>query len=498
VTEPTSIAEARGIAGIGPGDVIAGKYRIDEVLGAGGMGVVFLARHTLLNGPIALKFLSRDFVGNAQAVSRFHREAQAAARLKSENVVRVFDVGVHESGSPFIVMEHLEGGDLGRLLRSEGRLPVERAVDLMLQACSAMAEAHREGIVHRDLKPSNLFCVPRAGGRFTLKIVDFGISKLASADQSMTVTGNFIGSPAYMSPEQMDAPNRVDERADIWSLGVVLYECVTGKLPFSASSYPEICLSVTQKSPVRPREHRGDLPPALERVILKCLEKDREKRFASALELAGALREFAGPASDFPPESAGTTSAATVFSASNRPLRRAPLLPSFSLTQPSWVRSDRPTSDRRPALRVGAAVVGAAALAGLIVWSFSRDTSAPHAAGPGGASARAAVNASSPVSPPTPPRVTPTPPRVEVAVRPLATPSIALPTPSVRVLPSAGAAASVAPRPTTVPAPAANARPAGSSAKPVSSASLEAAPRPRPAPVKPPADRDAKSPTWTR
>jgi serine/threonine-protein kinase len=236
VTLPTTIGELRGIAGIGPGDVIAGKYRIEAVLGAGGMGVVFLARHALLGGPVALKFLSRDFVGNPQAVSRFHREAQAAARLKSEHVVRVFDVGVHESGSPYIVMEQLDGGDLQRLLRNEGRLSVEHAVDLALQACSALAEAHRAGIVHRDLKPSNLFCVPRADGRFTLKIVDFGISKLASADESVTVTGNFIGSPAYMSPEQMDAPNRVDERADLWSLGVVLYECVTGKLPSSAAA----------------------------------------------------------------------------------------------------------------------------------------------------------------------------------------------------------------------------------------------------------------------
>jgi serine/threonine-protein kinase len=488
VTEPTSSTEGRGITGVGPGDVIAGKYRVHEVLGAGGMGVVFLARHTLLNTPVALKFLSRDFVGHSQSVSRFHREAQAAARLKSEHVVRVFDVGVHETGSPFIVMEHLEGGDLGRLLRSVGSLPVELAVDLLLQACSAMAEAHREGIVHRDLKPSNLFCVPRADGGFSLKIVDFGISKLVSTDQTMTVTGNFIGSPAYMSPEQMDAPGRVDQRADVWSLGVVLYECVTGKLPFNASTYPEMCISVTQKPPLPPRQHRKDLPVALERVILKCLEKDRERRFGNTDELAAALREFAAPGSESSDATAARVSgAATVFSASNRPQRRGPRLPSFSLTQPSWVRSDRPSSGRRPSLWLGAAAVMAVLAAGMIAWSLARGSSEPHSAKSAGSAASAVASAA--LAAPRP-AATPT---VTAQVRPLVELAPVAPPPEVAPAPSVMQGAS----PSTSSAPSA-ATAGANQARSVAGGPTASVRGPRPAQARPPAERDSRSPTWTR
>ena len=278
---------------IEPGDLIAEKYRVERVLGAGGMGVVLLARHIHLDDAVALKVLSPELLGNEQAVARFRREAQAAAKLKNEHVVRVFDVGVHENSLPYLVMEYLEGGDLSGMIRSVGALGVEQAADVLIQACSAVSAAHRAGIIHRDLKPSNLFCVPRADGWVTIKVLDFGISRVSAEpgvdQQGITVTGNVVGSPSYMSPEQMRSSNRVDPRTDIWSLGVVLYECLTGKLPFPATTYPEVCVKVAQDPP----EPLVGVPPALAAVVLRCLEKDRERRFGTADELALALVDFA-------------------------------------------------------------------------------------------------------------------------------------------------------------------------------------------------------------
>ena len=284
--------------GIEVGEIVAGKYRIEAVLGAGGMGVVFAARHIALNGQFALKFLSSQALGNSQAVGRFYREAQAAVKLRSEHAVRVFDVGTHENGLPYLVMEYLEGTDLGQLLQTTGPLPIAEALDYVMQACAAIADAHSAGVIHRDIKPSNLFCVTRQEKSLLVKVLDFGISKVTDAlagDQGITVTGNFLGSPSYMSPEQMRAPDRVDYRSDIWSLGVVLYECLTAKLPFPANTLPEACLRVVQEPPIPPSHYRPDLPAGLEAVILRCLEKDRDARVPSANALAEALRSFQAP-----------------------------------------------------------------------------------------------------------------------------------------------------------------------------------------------------------
>lgn len=358
--------------GIGVGDVIADKYRIESVLGAGGMGVVFSARHTTLNGQFALKFLSREGLLSSQAIGRFYREAQAAARLRSEHAVRVFDVGTHSNGLPYIVMEYLEGSDLGRLLRATGQLPVTEAVDYMLQTCAAIADAHKAGIIHRDLKPSNLFCVTREDKSVMIKVLDFGISKVTNAqpnEEAVTVTGNFIGSPSYMSPEQMKAPNRVDARTDIWSLGVVLYECLTGKLPFPAGTFPEICLRVAQDPPIAASLYRPGLPPRLEAIILRCLEKDREKRFASVQELGEALSEFAsGPALRLPSSftvAPGAAHADLAPASARLPTQTA----SFGFPQHSWARTASAAMARRKPLffAVGFGVV---ALAGLVLGAF--------------------------------------------------------------------------------------------------------------------------------
>jgi serine/threonine-protein kinase len=282
------------VAGIHIGDLIADKYRIERLLGSGGMGFVVAARHVQLDDQVAIKFLSSEMLSNELAVSRFDREARAAARIKNEHVVRVFDVGRLPNGAPYLVMEYLTGGDLGEWLRENGPAPVERAAEFVIQACAALADAHRIGIVHRDIKPSNLFCVEKPGQNPLIKLLDFGISKVSTPiDGSITDTSMAVGSPSYMSPEQMRSASQVDHRTDIWSLGVVLYELLTNRLPFPGATYPEICLKVVNEPPPRPSTYRADLPPPLEAIILKCLEKEREQRYSNVSELARALVEFA-------------------------------------------------------------------------------------------------------------------------------------------------------------------------------------------------------------
>jgi eukaryotic-like serine/threonine-protein kinase len=284
-------------AGFQIGDVIAGKYRIDDILGAGGMGIVVAARHLLLDDVVAIKFLSAELASDANAVGRFDREARAAARIKSEHIARVFDVDRLPNGVPYMVMEYLQGSDLAQVIDSGELLPEPLLATVLVHACTGLAEAHRAGIVHRDIKPSNLFCVGRLDRAFTIKVLDFGISKLTLTSDSVKVaitgTGAAIGSPAYMSPEQMRSSADVDSLTDIWSLGVVLYELATGKLPFNGTSFPELCLKIAGEAPPSPRVHRPDLSPRLEAIILKCLDKEPKRRFATTRELAEALLPLA-------------------------------------------------------------------------------------------------------------------------------------------------------------------------------------------------------------
>jgi serine/threonine-protein kinase len=295
--EGQSMQDARTTdIGVKPGDVLAGKYRVERVLGAGGMGVVVAAQHLQLDERVALKFLLPDALANHDLLARFLREARAAAKIKSEHVARVTDVGQLESGSPYIVMEYLEGIDLAGWLTERGVLPIEQTVDFVLQACEALADAHALGIVHRDLKPANLFCVRRAHGETTVKVLDFGISKVTSdmAGQHKTRTSAPMGTPLYMSPEQMQNAKNVDARTDVWSLGCILFELLTGRVPFEAETLTELVLTVVHGTAPPVRALRSDVPEALEQIVARCLEKDRERRFPTVGKLAAALEPFGG------------------------------------------------------------------------------------------------------------------------------------------------------------------------------------------------------------
>jgi len=284
--------------GVHEGDVLAGKYRVDRVLGAGAMGIVVAAHHLHLDRKVAIKFLLPTMLHDQDAVARFAREARAAAKIRSEHVAQVLDVGTLDSGAPYMVMEFLDGSDLAEWLRRRGPLPFGEAVEFVLQACEALAEAHMSGIVHRDLKPANLFCTRRPDGLLSVKVLDFGISKVGSMpgampEMSMTRTSAVMGTPYYMSPEQLRASRDVDPRTDIWAMGVILYELATGMVPFNGESLSDVCIKIATESPPALRALRPDTPPGFEAVVERCLRKDRGQRYSTVAEFARALAPFA-------------------------------------------------------------------------------------------------------------------------------------------------------------------------------------------------------------
>jgi serine/threonine-protein kinase len=282
-----------------PGEIICGKYQIIELIGSGGMGFVVSASHVELREKVALKFLRPEALTNEDLVARFAREARAAVSIKSEYVARVFDIGNLPDAGPFIVMEYLEGRDLWDVVREQGPLPIKMAVEFVMQACEALATAHAAGIVHRDVKPENLFLTERAQGMASIKVLDFGISKVAltgsafEADAPLVQTMMPMGSPVYMSPEQIRASQDVDARTDIWSLGCVLYELLTGTAAFDAPSVTQLSAVILEQHPLPLRSYCPDAPAELEAVITRCLEKDPKKRFQDVGELALALLPFA-------------------------------------------------------------------------------------------------------------------------------------------------------------------------------------------------------------
>lgn len=267
-----------------PGDVLAGKYEVERVLGKGAMGVVVSAMHQRLRERVALKFLLPSVSRNEELNARFQREARVTAKLRSEHVARVTDVGVLDSGAPYMVMEYLEGEDLRKILKREGPFEVMRALDYIIQACEGVAEAHSLGVIHRDLKPSNLFLTQRRDGSDLVKVLDFGVSKASLAtidpgESELTSTGSVLGSPRYMSPEQLIDSQRVDGRADVWSIATILYELLSGRAPFQAESAASVCAKILNDDTVEPiRNIRPEVPDELEAALDRALQKNLDLR----------------------------------------------------------------------------------------------------------------------------------------------------------------------------------------------------------------------------
>ncbi len=327
----------------GSGQILVGKYRVDGLLGKGGMGTVLAATHITLGQRVAIKRMHADRARKPDARERFLREARAAARLRSRHIARVIDIGVLEDGAPFIVLEHLDGEDLAAVLDRRGALPVIEAIEYVLQAAEAVAEAHAAGIVHRDLKPKNLFLIRDPAGAPCIKVLDFGISKLLGDGLALTGAAVAVGSPLYMSPEQMVSSKDVDLRTDLWSLGVVLYELVTGALPFEADRLDELYGRVLHAAPPPISALVATVPPGLEAVILQCLQKDRRRRFSSAAELAAALAPFASAHG-----AALAARVASVLGVATAPVRPTELLAVSPVFAPAVVARSTPTPTPRP------------------------------------------------------------------------------------------------------------------------------------------------------
>jgi serine/threonine-protein kinase len=280
------------------GEVIDGKYQIDRLLGEGGMGAVAKAVHILRRAPVALKFMSPNVVSVPGAVERFLNEGVAASQIESDNVVHVFDVGKLANGAPYLVMEYMEGHDLAEVIAREGKpgLEPERAVYFIVQALRGLQVAHDAGIIHRDMKPSNCFVVNKEGEADFVKLLDFGISKVGSGKSaSLTQTNSALGTPLYMSPEQARSPRDVDLRSDLYSVGVILYELLTGRTPFASESgeFTEILFKLFTQDPPPIRSLRADLSPELAAAVHKALARDPKDRYSTAKDFALALEPFA-------------------------------------------------------------------------------------------------------------------------------------------------------------------------------------------------------------
>ena len=358
------------------------------------MGLVVAATQLQIDEPVAVKCLHVEHLRDPELVLRFEREAKAARKIKSEHVVRILDVGHLETGAPYMVMEYLEGIDLDALART-GRQTVEVAVDYLLQAMEALAEAHVQGMVHRDLKPANLFVARRADGSPLVKVLDFGISKVTGhggTELNMTKTdAKVLGSPLYMAPEQMRSLRIVDARADIWALGVILYELLAGVPPFNGATMTELCAVILQDSPAPLRGYRPDVPDAIERAILRCLQKDPAARYPNVAALANDLAPFASPAGRFSAERiAGVLrTVGPTMSAPSPIVSAPPPHPNVTTAPKSWAEATRPApapSSRKLVIGLGAGAIGMGVLAvamGIVAWRSKGPVTEIHYLQPG-------------------------------------------------------------------------------------------------------------------
>lgn len=434
------------------------------------MGVVVLARHEGLGELVVLKVLRGEVAQSPDNLERLRREARTMARLRSEHIVRVTDVGTLDGGEPFLVMEYVRGATLRQLLSERRALSIEEVVEYALQVCEGLAAAHASGIVHRDIKPSNLIVTERPDGSPLVKILDFGIAKSESpASLILTETSAMLGSPLYMAPEQMRDAHRADARSDLWALGVTLYEALTGQLPFPAFTTAAVIAAVLSDDPIPPRQHVPGLPEGLEAVVLRCLRRDPAERFTDVGQLALALAPF------------GSVRAMSTADRAGRILRRGPVRDEEPAPVPAPAASDsglltasrtatqarltastdpggpapaRPARPARP-LGLGLAAVAALGLAAL----FWRQRPAPASGGLVPAvSAAVAVATEAPAAS--------APSVVTAVVEPVAPPPAVIApaqTAAVSAAPAASAAQKKAatPRPVTSPRPAPSPRSGG-------------------------------------
>ncbi|WP_437995059.1 serine/threonine-protein kinase [Sorangium sp. So ce185] len=471
-TAPTH-DEAEGL--VRQGQVIAGKYRVERVIGVGGMGVVVAATHLQLEEQVAIKLLLPSAAHSRTLAERFVREARAAVKVKSEHVARVTDVGTLESGTPYMVMEYLSGSDLADALRAGGPMPPQIAVEYVLQACEALAEAHAAGIVHRDLKPANLFLTRRADGSPCVKVLDFGISKVATggADPRITDTTAVMGSPLYMSPEQLKSARDVDARTDIWSLGVILFELLAGAPPFDGATMPQLCVAIMQGIPRPLASFRPDVPPALEAVIQRCLEKMPERRFRDVGALAEALAPFASGRARVSIDRISGISRSSAPSRPDAAARSGAISPTMASTSAPWTGTV--VRRKRPVGLVALAGIGLSLAVALGIFGFlsaraGRDGAPAEPSASAAAAPSPAGSAASPDAPAAPsPAGSAASPDAPAALSPAVTPGgVEAPSPTEE-------------RAAPGPAAAASAAPAGG--KPAAARPASAAPRPAPAPA---------------
>jgi len=449
------------------GEVVGEKYRLVRLLGEGGMGSVYEARHDVIGRRFAVKFLHAELAGHPEILARFRREAQAAGSLENENIAAVTDFGSSPDGAPYIVMEFLEGEDLAKTLARNGPLPISRSAHILIQVCRGLTAAHARGIVHRDLKPENLLLQQRGDGGDLVKILDFGIAKLKSTEhrpEAATRTGITLGTPYYMPPEQARGQKELDERADIYALGVILFELLSGQKPHNGENYNAILYSILMGSAPRIEQFRPDLPPELAAVVHRAMASEANQRYQSVSELAQALAPFTGRAMTPAPTIASAAIMMTgpgVPAQSHRSISsgntRSPVAftPNPSLALPLPERS-------RVGLWVG---LGVALLVAAGIGTFMM-TGAPATA----PSATAAT--------PTPPATLP-PPAAELAPTP--------PAPAVEVAPSPPPTVSAEPPRPAQPAISRPSRPSNKFLKPQQKSTTEppAVVAPPPAPPKP-------------
>jgi len=378
---------------VSPGDVVDGKYRVESILGIGGMGFVVAATHVELSQQVAIKFLLPEFATRPEAVARFQREAQSAARIRNDHVAKVFDIGRMQGVGPYLVMEYLVGSDLAAELQTWKILAVQDAVDLLMQACEATAEAHALGIVHRDLKPANLFIMRGRGGEPVVKLLDFGISKTlpteGQAPVDLTSTTSVMGSPSYMSPEQVRSTKSVDHRTDVWALGAILYEMLTGHTPFEAESVQGMCAAIAADAVRSPATLRGDIPVGLVTAVMQCLEKDPARRVQSVVDLAKLIAPFGSDAARRGAQRIvriGTEGASTM-------VLNSPVIGSFGpATAAAWSAASPTSQHRSRAL----AVIAGAAVVAVVVAGVFLVRGGPERQGVGAASNDTAQAVSSP------------------------------------------------------------------------------------------------------